>query len=244
MAPYRPFQLVTGEDPDALYAATIRVLVHKGWGVMSADRGLREVRTRWFRFRDIGLGGGDLGRDYGGSFRVTIKGDGVEVFTLCDWMNEFDRLSRLQACPDGERPEGLHDREVELVSSILDEARAAAKLASATSARATSNAGAASVAPATVAPAAMVVPAVVPPGAPPVAVVSSPPPPPVALATASADPPPTVAVAVPVAPAASAAAPPAVGCSADTECKGDRICMNHECVDAPHAEQARGTSQW
>ncbi len=256
MAPYRPFQLVTGEDSDALYAATIRVLVHKGWGVMSADRGQREVRTRWFRFRDIGLGGGDLGRDYGGSFRVTVKGDGIEVFTVCDWMNEFDRLSKLQACPDGERPEGLHDREVELVSAILDEARAAGRIAPAASARAASNAPPASPAPVIVppaAPAVNVAPAVAPPMAlavappigpavvpvmTPVVAVSSPAPSPAPSAPASPD------SSAAVAPPGSASAPPAAGCSTDNECKGDRICINHECVDAPHAEQAQGTSPW
>ena len=128
MAPYRPFQASTvGEDPDALYSAAVRVLVRRGWGIVSADRRSRDIRTRWVPFRDLGLPAGESGRDYAGSIRVTITDDTVAVFTACDWMNEFDRLGRFQACPDGERPQGLHDKEVELVGMILDESHAAAK---------------------------------------------------------------------------------------------------------------------
>jgi len=173
MAQYKPLALsAAGQDPNALYDATLRVLHRKGLRIMSADRNTREVRTRWFRFHELGLVPGADGEDYAGSFRVTIRGDAVEVFTSCDWMNDLDRLSRPQACGEGERPDGIHDKEVELAINIIDESRVV-------TARAITE----------------VQPAPRPLPHPP--------------------------------------EPPAPGCTRDTECKGDRVCIDGGCVDSP-----------
>jgi hypothetical protein len=253
MAPYSSLEVRTaGADPDALYAATIRVLIRRGLGIMMTDRSSREIRTQWFRFRDIGIGEGSAGTDYAGSFRVTFHEDTVQVFTACDWVNDFDRLSRFQACPDGQRPEGLHDREMELVGAIMDEARSA-RVAAAAAKSAYADPPAAFSRPAPVSPP-------VPP--PPPATLTAPPPPaatppapsplpastpPLAVASVLLAPPaqsaaPEPAASVSPEPAASVSPEPAAsvspvsagvaGCSSDLECKGDRVCADHMCVDA------------
>jgi len=125
MAPYRAFERSTeGQDADVLYRAAIRVLYRKGWRVVAADPVLREVRTHWFAFRDLVLPAAGADPEYVGTLRVTIRSGTVEVFTACEWMNDLDQLQRYQACPDGQRPEGVHDREVELASEIVYEAHA------------------------------------------------------------------------------------------------------------------------
>jgi hypothetical protein len=230
MSPYRPYERATsGEDADALYRAAIRVLGRKGWHVMVADPVLREVRTRWFAFRDLGLStAGADGPEYAGSFRVTIRNDSVEVFTACDWMNDLDRLRRYQACPDGQRPDGLHDREVELASEIVDEARnSSADLGPSDSMQWHS----AMSPPPPPAPPPPAPPLPLPPPPAPAPAAPPPPPAPPPASAASAGPP---APAPGPAPAASQSPTASVaGCSTDAECKGDRICVYGGCVEPP-----------
>jgi hypothetical protein len=111
-----------GEDPDAVYDAAVHVLARKGWGILVADPGSHEIRTQWFPFRDIGLTLGPEG-DYAAQWRVRIAQDRIEVFTGCSWISDWDRTTRPEPCPEGARPEGLRERELELAADILDEAR-------------------------------------------------------------------------------------------------------------------------
>jgi hypothetical protein len=126
MAPYTPLARgIRGEDPDAVYAAAVRVLERKGWGILFADRYLREVRTNWFPFRDIGLGAAGAG-EYSGAWQVKIAGGRIQVFTACYRTGDSEPLHRVEMCPPDERPEGLRERELELAADILDEAHAPA----------------------------------------------------------------------------------------------------------------------
>jgi hypothetical protein len=123
LAPYTPLSRSgRNEDPDALYRATIHVFERRGWPIQMADPSAREVRSGWFPFVEMGLFAGAEAQDYAASVRVKVDAGTLRVTTGCDWMNDFDRATRSDACPDGLRPEGLHEREVELVGDILDEA--------------------------------------------------------------------------------------------------------------------------
>jgi hypothetical protein len=127
MAPYTPLSRgVRGEDPDAVYAAALRVLERKGWGIEYTDSYLHEVRTAWFPFRDIGLSTGSTPNySYSAAWKVKIAGGRIQVFTDCYWTIDLEP-HRVERCPDDERPEGLRERELELAADILDEAHAPA----------------------------------------------------------------------------------------------------------------------
>jgi hypothetical protein len=124
LAPYTPLTRSTrGLDSDAVYRATLRVFARRGWPVESTSADLREVRSQPVPFLRLGLTSGMVDEDYGASVAVRIGDDAIEVRTTCAWSVEAEPLNgSSQACADGEMPEGLHQRELDLVADILDDA--------------------------------------------------------------------------------------------------------------------------
>lgn len=99
-------------SPDALYAASVRVFVKRGYGLVSRDPVARVVETDYIRWHEpVGSGGSVVHVAY----RVLVDGDGtVRVFTSC-------RRAFGQECPSGQRPKGVPETERDLMQAISTE---------------------------------------------------------------------------------------------------------------------------
>lgn len=126
LAPYTPLTRGTrGLEANGVYQATLRVFARNGWPLESSSAERRQVRSQPMAFGRLGLTSGMLVDDYGASVAVKVTEGAIEVSTDCEWTPEAERLNGDAApCGDGQRPEGLHERELDLVSDILDEAAA------------------------------------------------------------------------------------------------------------------------
>jgi hypothetical protein len=117
MEPYTPTSKSIDRDPDAVYAAAIRVFLRRGWGFQSRDPAARAVETGWFPYSQIHLAAKKKLR---ASFRVIVSRGLIEVFTSCGVMSGSTIANSESVC-SSERPEGINVREQELVADILQE---------------------------------------------------------------------------------------------------------------------------
>jgi hypothetical protein len=109
-AHYSPVRVSTAQDPDALYAAAVRVFVRRGWGLQARDPNARVVETEWVETQSF----------VDASYRVIINQGQLELFTSCRRRDGFNRV--MARCDDGnERPVGYTEREQELARDIVAE---------------------------------------------------------------------------------------------------------------------------
>lgn len=101
-----------GISPETLYAASVRVFVKRGYGLVNRDPAARVVETDYIRWREVVGSGGSVVHV---AYRVLVDGDGtVHVFTSC-------RRAFGQECPSGQRPKGVSEVERELIQAIFKE---------------------------------------------------------------------------------------------------------------------------
>lgn len=111
--PYHGREIPANQDPDALYAAAVRVFLRKGWGFQNRDPVARALETDWIRYE------GD-GRVHL-SHRILIRQNRFEIFTNC-WNGDPGNALNKKCDPD-ERPEGTGAVEDRLVAAIMAEAK-------------------------------------------------------------------------------------------------------------------------
>lgn len=99
---------IPSANADALYAATVRVFVRRGWGIAPHEAASHVVETEYRRWGSAMTGEALI------SYRVFTRNGEVEVFTSC--------RRDLGPCPEGERPEGVDASEQELGRDIRAEA--------------------------------------------------------------------------------------------------------------------------
>jgi hypothetical protein len=114
MVAYTPTQVPVAEDPDALYGASVRVFLKRGWGFQSRDASARAIETKWISWSK------HRAQWYEASFRVITYEGRISVFTNCR-LN--DNGLEITECPKNTRPEGISEFEQKLIAEIVEEAR-------------------------------------------------------------------------------------------------------------------------
>lgn len=112
LVPHTSTTLHTGRDPDRLYAAAVRVLVQRGFGLQDRDPVARIIETQ--SIDDQGNNNGIVSYSY----RITVTRDELEVFTSC----RVDSGGTYRLAPRDQRPVEVVEWERELVQDILREA--------------------------------------------------------------------------------------------------------------------------
>jgi len=121
---YQALRYPATEDPDALYAAAIRVFLRRGLGFQSSDPQARAILTKWFKVESVGL---KAQTEKGFfeitdvQFRILVSNGIVEIFTDCGHANDSGVVDNDHRCEANQRPYGLADVERQLAAEIVNE---------------------------------------------------------------------------------------------------------------------------